>query len=138
MSALFIILVSLRMILFSEKMLISNRWISGLMSNLIKKSWKVSSPHSPVRIMTQVPWFMYQNRLGPSGGIYYPNFAPCFVLLYLNVDISQVWKTISLSSPLLAHGWTLHTCHSVRDNFLKSLLSLKPNFTQVLMHIKPY
>jgi hypothetical protein len=34
--------------------------------------------------MTQVPWFMYQNRLGPSGGIYYPNFAPCFVVLYLN------------------------------------------------------
>ena len=43
MSALFIILVSLRMTLFSEKMLISNRWIRGLMSNLIKKSWKVSS-----------------------------------------------------------------------------------------------
>ena len=39
---------------------------------------------SPVRIMTQVPWFMYQNRLGPSGGIYYPSFAPCFVVLYLN------------------------------------------------------
>ena len=39
---------------------------------------------SPVRIMTQVPWFMYQNRLGPSGGIYYPNFVPCFVVLYLN------------------------------------------------------
>ena len=34
--------------------------------------------------MTQVPWFMYQNRLGPSDGIYYPNFAPCFVVLYLN------------------------------------------------------
>ena len=27
---------------------------------------------------------MYQNRLGPSGGIYYPNFVPCFVVLYLN------------------------------------------------------
>ena len=39
MSALFIILVSLMMTLFSEKVLISNRYISGLMSNLIKKSW---------------------------------------------------------------------------------------------------
>ena len=41
-------------------------------------------PPSPVRIMTQVPWFMYQNRIGPSDGIYHPNFAPCFVVLYLN------------------------------------------------------
>ena len=39
MSALFIILVSLMMTLFSEKVLISNRCISVLMSNLIKKSW---------------------------------------------------------------------------------------------------
>ena len=38
MSALFIILVSLKMTLFSEKVLISNRCVSGLMSNLIKKS----------------------------------------------------------------------------------------------------
>ena len=37
------ILVSLRMSLFSEKMLISNRCISGFMSNLIKKSWTVSN-----------------------------------------------------------------------------------------------
>ena len=39
MSALFIILVSLMMTLFSEKVLIYNRCISGLMPNLIKKSW---------------------------------------------------------------------------------------------------
>ena len=39
----FIILVSLMMSLFSEIMLIFNRCLSGLMSNLIKKSWKVSS-----------------------------------------------------------------------------------------------
>ena len=44
LTRLFIILVSLRMSLFSEKMLIFNRCISGLMSNLIKKSWTVSSP----------------------------------------------------------------------------------------------
>ena len=43
MLALFIILVSLRITLFCEKILISNRCISGLMSNLIKKSWTVSS-----------------------------------------------------------------------------------------------
>ena len=44
----------------------------------------LGGPPSPVRIMTQIPWFMYQNQLGPSGGIYYPNFVPCFVVLYLN------------------------------------------------------
>ena len=44
----------------------------------------LGGPPSPVRIMTQVLWFMYQNRLGPSGGIYYLNFVPCFVVLYLN------------------------------------------------------
>ena len=39
---------------------------------------------SPVRSPIQDPWFMYQNRLGPSGGIYYPNFVPCFVVVQLN------------------------------------------------------
>ena len=47
----------------------------------------LGGPPSPVRIMTQVPWFMYQNQLGPSGSICYPNFAPCFVALYLNVKL---------------------------------------------------
>ena len=45
LTRLFIILVSLRMSLFSDKMLIFNRCISGLMSNLIKKSWTVSNQH---------------------------------------------------------------------------------------------
>ena len=40
---LFIILVSLTRWLFSEEMFIFNRCISGLMSNLIKKSWTVST-----------------------------------------------------------------------------------------------
>ena len=41
---LFIILVSLTMTWFSEKMLISTRCIHGFMSNLIKKSWTDSNP----------------------------------------------------------------------------------------------
>jgi hypothetical protein len=32
---------------------------------------------------------MYQNRLGPSGGIYYPNFVPCFVYHQLNESKSK-------------------------------------------------
>ena len=43
LTRLFIILVSLTRSLFCEKMLISNRCFSGLMPNLIKKSWTVSS-----------------------------------------------------------------------------------------------
>ena len=41
---LFIILVSLTRSIFSGKMLISNRCVSGLMPHLIKKSWTVSNP----------------------------------------------------------------------------------------------
>ena len=63
--------------------------------------WRVGPP-SPVRIMTQVPWFMYQNQLGPSGGIYYPNFVPCFVVLYLNTKkFHNIKKILYLNYPLL-------------------------------------
>ena len=54
LSALIIILVSLRMTFFSEKILISNRCISGLMSYLIKKSWTVSSPYAFISISVQI------------------------------------------------------------------------------------
>ena len=50
----------------------------------------LGGPPSPVRIITQVPWLMYQNRLGPSDRIYYPKFVPCFVVLYLNSMTSVV------------------------------------------------
>ena len=46
LTRLFIILVSLIRSLLSEKILISNRCISGLMSNLIKKSWTDSNLYS--------------------------------------------------------------------------------------------
>ena len=42
---LFIILVSLTVTFFSEKMLISIRCLRGFMYNSIKKSWKVSNHH---------------------------------------------------------------------------------------------
>ena len=45
LTRLFIMLVSLTWSLFCEKMLIFNRCICGLMSNLIKKSWTVSNLH---------------------------------------------------------------------------------------------
>ena len=43
LSALFIILVSLTMTRFREKMLISTKCMHGFMSNLIKKSWTDSN-----------------------------------------------------------------------------------------------
>ena len=54
----------------------------------------LGGPPSPVRIMTQVPWFMYQNRLGPSGGIYYPNFVP-----WLCCSLSQLFFFFRLKPP---------------------------------------
>ena len=39
---------------------------------------------------------MYQNRLGPSGGIYYPNFVPCFVVVQLNGGYGQVGCGVSI------------------------------------------
>ena len=32
---------------------------------------------------------MYQNRLGPSGGINYPNFVPCFDVVQLNLFLNN-------------------------------------------------
>ena len=61
----------------------------------------LGGPPSPVRIITQVPWFMYQNRLGPSGSICHPNFVPCFVVLYLNSKQErsfQNWETLEQMS----------------------------------------
>ena len=52
LSDLFIILVTLTMTLFSEKVVISNRCIRGLMPNLIKKSWTVSSPYTQIVVNT--------------------------------------------------------------------------------------
>ena len=70
---------------------------SGPSNDILHRFCLTGGPPSPVRIITQVPWFMYQNRLGPSGGIYYPNFVPCFVVLYLNVlQIAYVPKGYQL------------------------------------------
>ena len=46
-------------------------------------------PPSPVRIITHDLWFMYWNRLGPSGGIYYPNLCLALLFFYLNKPIKN-------------------------------------------------
>ena len=66
LTRLFITLVSLTRSLFSEKMLISNRCIIGLMSNLIKKSWTVSNLRALVlsylRQQFSSVWFVSTKR----------------------------------------------------------------------------
>ena len=56
---MFIILVSLMMTLLSEKVLISDRCISGLMSNLIKKSWTDSNLAWPIMQIDNVDIFSF-------------------------------------------------------------------------------
>ena len=50
MSANFGVLVGLMMTWFSETILISNKFIGGVMPNLLKKSWMVSNLHVHVHI----------------------------------------------------------------------------------------
>ena len=66
----------------------------------------LGGPPSPVRIITQVPWFMYQNRLGPSGGIYHPNFVPCFVVLYLNCSLCSPLSSIDTFLSTVVTKWS--------------------------------
>jgi hypothetical protein len=66
---LFIILVSLTMTWFSEKMLISTWCINGFMSNLIKKSWTDSTLKVHQDLDTcQTPWFIRILTLKMSQG----------------------------------------------------------------------
>ena len=75
-----------RIILTSEiKACIKVHFVSSVRDMyLLKQNWLLRGRPSTVRSPIQDLWFMYQNRLGPSGGIYYPNFVPCFVYHQLN------------------------------------------------------
>ena len=93
----------------------------------------LGGPPSPVKIMTQVPWFMYQNGLWPSGGIYYPNFVPCFVVLYLN--FGRFGNCILLSGKK-TYLYQKYVCQKILRHFILPLKSigklkcdLRNNFT---------
>ena len=65
--ALFIILVSLAMTLFSDKTFISNRWIGGLMPNLHKKNLGRSLTHNqddPLSSFGVVHKLRWQDEVG--------------------------------------------------------------------------
>ena len=82
LTRLFIILVSLTRSLFSENMLISNRCISGLMPNLIKKSWTVSN----IDILLE---FLTASLLLRAKSIQY---TYKFVYLYSEFRLSRIRK----------------------------------------------
>ena len=79
---LFIILVSLTRSLFSEKMLISNRCISGLMSFLIKKSWTVSISH-----------FLTSTLVGNDYSKYIPYSTTTYIFDYFSLGVDLVCGT---------------------------------------------
>ena len=87
MSALFVILVSLMMLLFSQKVLISNRCISGLMSNLIKKSWTDSNPACSLQhfeIFIHLPCFTFISLYYLDYISFLDFFFPFIAFFYLN------------------------------------------------------
>ena len=71
---LFIILLSLTMTLFSEKMLISNICVHGLMPNLIENSWTVSILHI-YHIFRH--WWSSHSCKPQISGIFNPKLISC-------------------------------------------------------------
>ena len=104
--------------------------------------WKRSGPSNVIlhrfwltkgsTLISQDPyiflWFMYQNRLGPSGGIYYPNFVPCFVYHQLN------WFWI-LEAPLALQGGSKFKNLTMNKNVFKSLCVLTWNSSSGLANM---
>ena len=106
LTRLFIILVRLTRSLFSEKMLISNRSISGLMSNLIKKSWTVSNVDDPIvhcfwkfrKIFSKVSlpcaYKVQDCRSRLVEVDYFKNFFPAFVffsICFRDLSLKKSW-----------------------------------------------
>ena len=88
LSILFIILVSLTMTLFSEKLLISNRGISGLMSNLIKKSWTDSTLCAGiVPLLPEPKMFLHARRSNSKLQFFQKNYESTRYPLIRGYDI---------------------------------------------------
>ena len=74
---------------------------------------------SPVRIIAQVQWFVYQNWLEPSGGIYH--LYKCNWLLWLQVNS---W----LLSCLKDSSWVRQSC-AAQNKYVRSRLCSLRNCT---------
>ena len=110
MSALFIILVSLKMTLFCEKILISNRCISGLMSSLIKKSWTVSTVQHSNQCdrSIQLCQIAYKRNLRPGICVIY------FLLLRL-----AVMKYFGAKNALALAKYLANATYSQNQKFIR-------------------
>ena len=72
---------------------------------------------------------MYQNRLGPSGGIYYPNFVPCFVVLYLNTGKTRQQQNKPIEHTVVRVCVRAHSVHQIGfDRFKFRFISKKMLF----------
>ena len=91
MSVLFIILVGLTMTWYSEKMPIFNRCIGGLMPNLIKKSWTVSSRATHL-LVTKRHWTKSKFKGATSESIFYFLILP---ILFLHYEESLVSSNLN-------------------------------------------
>ena len=142
------------MILFSEKMLISNRWISGLMSNLIKKSWKVSTSNALGKNMykgykvSSYKFYMYLTTVCCCRTYFKPvtKYAHqlIYISLYTKLTMHQSWYNLWIyvyakkhhtsHTPLRhisrRHKWTLWLLKSC----LKNILSFNKILEQMWPH----
>ena len=100
----------------------------------------LGGPPSPVRIITQVPWFMYQSRLGPFDGVYYlhkrkrmlwlhPNIQQKKCVMTNNLDQSFSKKCGEITSPplppLYLRPWLVTLSQLCANNKQKKRSSLK-------------
>ena len=85
----------------------------------------------------QVPWFMYQNRLGPSGGIHFPTFVPCFVVLYLNGIYSHHHSYLKTGVKFLSEFFVYCMApetYSVRFRYSEKATEICPIFLFFISH----
>ena len=117
---LFIILVSITMTWFSEKMLIFNICRNGLIPNLIKKSWTVSSRDTSklfylISIINELPWFYLSSRAFKN---YVDQILP-FLTTYLLTPgwhLSRNFFTVSREN--------LHIVDIFRNTYLPHLVNI--------------
>ena len=86
------------------------------------------SRRSPIGIIAQVQWFIYQNRLEPSGGIYH--WYKCNRLLWLRVNV----MCIDFDN-LIGKFFLTYLTHNFK--YFKEIHSLKPSLWNISTKNRP-
>ena len=106
---LFKISVNLTMTLFNEKMLISTRCIYGYVSNLIKKSWTVSTHPIISPLLLIFDKFCYFPDILPDRYLCLPTLAQLYYVLHHFIDrynfVDESW-----------FFWSLHKFKMIDDH----------------------